>query len=310
MVGREVCTWRAARSGIRSSVPGSSRSRSRLARRRVAPRQPRPGHLAWRRREGTVEGRGPPVDEIYLVGGPLQAFRERRRRRRGDRLPAESDQGLASKVPGGHGAVHRDVRSLIGPYPYSKFALVENFWETGYGMPSFTLLGPSINPVPVHHHLVYPHEILHNWWGNGVFVDYATGNWSEGLTPTSPITSSRSSAAGATSTGGRRCRSTATTSKPGATSRSRSSARARAQQPEAVGTARRSWASTCCAGGWATTGSREVSSGASIANSAASRRRLPTSGRRPRPWRGVARRVLRRWVARTARLHSRSAVSR
>jgi len=30
---------------------------------------------------------------------------------------------------------------LIGPYPYKKFALVENFWETGFGMPSFTLLG-------------------------------------------------------------------------------------------------------------------------------------------------------------------------
>jgi len=32
---------------------------------------------------------------------------------------------------------------LIGPYPYSKFALIENFWETGYGMPSFTLPGSS-----------------------------------------------------------------------------------------------------------------------------------------------------------------------
>jgi aminopeptidase N len=28
----------------------------------------------------------------------------------------------------------------------------------------------------------YPHEILHNWWGNSVFVDYAKGNWCEGLT--------------------------------------------------------------------------------------------------------------------------------
>jgi hypothetical protein len=31
-------------------------------------------------------------------------------------------------------------------------------------------------------HTSYPHEILHNWWGNGVYVDYETGNWSEGLT--------------------------------------------------------------------------------------------------------------------------------
>jgi aminopeptidase N len=26
------------------------------------------------------------------------------------------------------------------------------------------------------------HEVLHNWWGNGITVDYASGNWAEGLT--------------------------------------------------------------------------------------------------------------------------------
>ena len=73
-------------------------------------------------------------------------------------------------------------RKLIGPYPYDKFALVENFWDTGYGMPSFTLLGPTIIRFPFILHSSYPHEILHNWWGNSVFVDYETGNWCEGLT--------------------------------------------------------------------------------------------------------------------------------
>lgn len=71
---------------------------------------------------------------------------------------------------------------LIGPYPYDKFALVENFWETGYGMPSFTLLGPKVIRLPFILHSSYPHEILHNWWGNGVYVESGTGNWSEGLT--------------------------------------------------------------------------------------------------------------------------------
>ena len=73
-------------------------------------------------------------------------------------------------------------RNLVGPYPYSKFALVENYWETGYGMPSFTLLGSQIIRFPFILHSSYPHELLHNWWGNGVFVDVKTGNWSEGLT--------------------------------------------------------------------------------------------------------------------------------
>ncbi len=71
---------------------------------------------------------------------------------------------------------------LLGSYPYAKFALVENFWETGYGMPSFTLLGPTVIRLPFIIHTSYPHEILHNWWGNGVYPDYTSGNWSEGLT--------------------------------------------------------------------------------------------------------------------------------
>jgi len=73
-------------------------------------------------------------------------------------------------------------QGLIGPYPYTKFALVENFWETGYGMPSFTLLGEKIIRFPFILHSSYPHELLHNWWGNGVYVDFTTGNWCEGLT--------------------------------------------------------------------------------------------------------------------------------
>ena len=72
--------------------------------------------------------------------------------------------------------------NLIGPYPYKKFALVENFWETGFGMPSFTLLGPKIIRFPFIINTSYPHEILHNWWGNSVFPDPNSGNWSEGLT--------------------------------------------------------------------------------------------------------------------------------
>jgi hypothetical protein len=71
---------------------------------------------------------------------------------------------------------------LLGPYPYAKFALVENFWETGYGMPSLALLGPRVIRFPFILHSSFPHEILHNWWGNSVYLDPASGNWSEGLT--------------------------------------------------------------------------------------------------------------------------------
>ncbi len=71
---------------------------------------------------------------------------------------------------------------LLGNYPYAKFATVESFWETGWGMPSFTLLGSRVMRLPFILHSSFPHEILHNWWGNGVYVDSRDGNWSEGLT--------------------------------------------------------------------------------------------------------------------------------
>jgi aminopeptidase N len=71
---------------------------------------------------------------------------------------------------------------LIGKYPYRKFAVVENFWETGYGFPSFTLIGSTVIRFPFILSSSYPHEILHNWFGNGIWVDYEKGNWSEGIT--------------------------------------------------------------------------------------------------------------------------------
>jgi hypothetical protein len=71
---------------------------------------------------------------------------------------------------------------LFGPYPFQKFAVVENFFPTGFGFPSYTLMGGSVLRLPFIVRTSLGHEIAHCWWGNGVYVDYATGNWSEGLT--------------------------------------------------------------------------------------------------------------------------------
>lgn len=73
-------------------------------------------------------------------------------------------------------------QNLLGNYPYKKFAIVENFFQTGYGMPSFTLLGRAVVKLPFIVEISLGHEILHNWWGNSVFVDESQGNWCEGLT--------------------------------------------------------------------------------------------------------------------------------
>ncbi len=71
---------------------------------------------------------------------------------------------------------------LLGPYPFEKFAVVENFFPTGYGFPSFTSLGGAVLRLPFIPDTSLMHEIAHCWWGNGVLVDEEQGNWSEGLT--------------------------------------------------------------------------------------------------------------------------------
>ena len=125
---------------------------------------------------------GGPMDEIYVVGGPLHQFKDSAGAIETLVYLHERDSALAGKYLAATAQYLEMYRSLIGPYPYGKFALVENFWETGYGMPTFTLLGPQVIRFPFIINSSYPHEILHNWWGNSVFVDYGTGNWCEGLT--------------------------------------------------------------------------------------------------------------------------------
>lgn len=71
---------------------------------------------------------------------------------------------------------------LIAPYPYKRFSIVENFLPTGYSMPTFTLLGQDVIRLPFIVKTSLGHEILHQWFGNFLYIDYAKGNWAEGLT--------------------------------------------------------------------------------------------------------------------------------
>lgn len=71
---------------------------------------------------------------------------------------------------------------ILGSYPFDKFAVVENFFASGLGLPSFTLLGSG----SIRRHYIQPyalgHEIVHSWIGNSVFNRDDHGNWVEGMT--------------------------------------------------------------------------------------------------------------------------------
>jgi aminopeptidase N len=71
---------------------------------------------------------------------------------------------------------------MLGPYPYTRFSIVENRLPTGFAMPTFTLLGQSVVRLPFIVDTSLGHEVLHAWFGNGVRMSPQEGNWVEGLT--------------------------------------------------------------------------------------------------------------------------------
>ena len=123
-----------------------------------------------------------PTEEIYLIAAQFTEYSFDVGAVKAMAFLRTPDEALANKYLETTAQYMEMYRNLVGPYPYSKFALIENFWETGYGMPSFTLLGEKIIRFPFILHSSYPHELLHNWWGNSVYIDFDTGNWCEGLT--------------------------------------------------------------------------------------------------------------------------------
>ncbi len=71
----------------------------------------------------------------------------------------------------------------LGAYPYREFTIVENFFSSGFAFPGFTLLAKEV--IRMGESSLRPgyldHELLHSWWGNGVYVSPEDGNWCEAL---------------------------------------------------------------------------------------------------------------------------------
>nr|WP_282571439.1 M1 family aminopeptidase [Methylonatrum kenyense] len=75
-----------------------------------------------------------------------------------------------------------EFAGVIGEYPFSAFAIVSAPIGVGLGYPGLTYVGRRVLPLPFFPVQSLAHEILHNWWGNGVLLADGGGNWSEGLT--------------------------------------------------------------------------------------------------------------------------------
>lgn len=70
----------------------------------------------------------------------------------------------------------------IGAYPHDTFSVVSSLKPNVFSIPTITFQSVDVLKFPVKSDAVISHDLLHNWWGNGVFADYRGGNWAEGLT--------------------------------------------------------------------------------------------------------------------------------
>lgn len=94
----------------------------------------------------------------------------------------EADTGLADLYLERAQAYLGLYAERIGPYPYDGFRIVAAPIPVGLGFAGLTYVSRRILPLPFMQTTSLAHEVLHSWWGNAVEVDYAAGNWAEGLT--------------------------------------------------------------------------------------------------------------------------------
>jgi aminopeptidase N len=123
-----------------------------------------------------------PVPGIHLVAAPYVVTRDRFGAIELATYFLPEDQEFATRYLAYARRYLQMYEEMLGPYPFRRFAVVENVLPTGYGMPTFTLLGRQVLKLPFIPETSLGHEILHSWFGNSVYVDYEGGNWSEGLT--------------------------------------------------------------------------------------------------------------------------------
>jgi len=128
-----------------------------------------------------------PAEGIWVMAGPYQVTQESLALDGGKRVTVRAWfhpelGGLAADyVQDSIRYIQRFSRQ-IGDYPFDDFSIVSSPLSHGLGIPSLTYLGRDVLRLPFIRATSLGHEVLHNWWGNGVYPEWSAGNWSEGLT--------------------------------------------------------------------------------------------------------------------------------
>ncbi len=124
-----------------------------------------------------------PLDSVRIAGSNQYRIRSKRIGKViVDAYFYKKDASLSSSF---FKAIEQQIKkneANLGPFPYRRFSVVEGFLPVGISMPTMIYIGQQIIRMPFIMDTSLGHEIVHQWMGNSVYVDYKSGNWCEGLT--------------------------------------------------------------------------------------------------------------------------------
>ncbi len=69
----------------------------------------------------------------------------------------------------------------VGPHAWPQLVIAEHRLPVTLTRPSFVLLAGPFGAAGAFDRATLAHAVLHDWWGQGVYVDAAAGDWSEAL---------------------------------------------------------------------------------------------------------------------------------
>lgn len=127
-----------------------------------------------------------PSEGIDFIAGPYQVSTQTYSRNNGEEIQLRTylhpqiKQFSADYLASAKRYLSR-YESQIGAYPHDAFSVVSSLKPIVFSIPTITLQSVDVLKLPAKSDTVMSHDLMRNWWGNGVFADYRTGNWAEGL---------------------------------------------------------------------------------------------------------------------------------
>lgn len=123
-----------------------------------------------------------PASGITLVAGPWQKHSRETKHGRVYTFFPDHLQHLNERYLKYTGEYFDTYSELIGTATHNTYSVVAAPVPVGLAFAGFTYIGEKVLQLPFIPTNSLPHEVVHNWWGRGVYTDHSEGNWNESLT--------------------------------------------------------------------------------------------------------------------------------